>query len=177
MSRSSLGNVTVPAMVLARADAGAGQDDGMDFVLCDPGHLTHASKRRLHALVSRLIRGGRIGVQLLTDDGRLLDLKSSEKELRPGADAAHVDVTGDLPRSPGDWRAGSTKEPTRSAPGPLRRIKVRGGRLGIMVCSAASSLSLVSRERDGPRRRRECVVATVAPRFQPRPFQRSKRPD
>jgi hypothetical protein len=55
---------------------------------------------------------GSIGVQLLTDDGRLLDLKFSEKELRPGVDAAHVDVTGDLPRSPAEWRAGSTKEPT-----------------------------------------------------------------
>ena len=60
---------------------------------------------------------GRLGVQLLTDDGRLLDLKFSEKELRPATDAVHVDVSGDLPRSPAEWRAGSTKEPTRSALG------------------------------------------------------------
>ncbi len=61
---------------------------------------------------------GRLGVQLLTDDGRPLDLKFSEKELSPATDAAHVDVSGDLPRSPAEWRAGSKKEPTRSAPGP-----------------------------------------------------------
>jgi hypothetical protein len=52
---------------------------------------------------------GTLGLQLLTDDGRLLDLKFSEKELRPAADAAHVDVTGDLPRSPAEWRARSTR--------------------------------------------------------------------
>ena len=61
---------------------------------------------------------GRLGVQLLTDDGRLLDLKFSEKVLQPATDAAHVDVSGDLPRSPAEWRTGSTKEPTRLAPGP-----------------------------------------------------------
>ena len=44
------------------------------------------------------------GVQLLTDDGRLLDLRFSEKELHPGAEVAHVDVTGDLPSSPAEWR-------------------------------------------------------------------------
>ncbi len=49
---------------------------------------------------------GKLGVQLITDDGRLLDLKFSEKELPPAADAAHVDVSGDLPRSPAEWRAG-----------------------------------------------------------------------
>jgi len=54
---------------------------------------------------------GRPGVQLLTDDGRLLDLKFSEKELPAGTDAAHVDVSGDLPRSPEEWRAGSADEP------------------------------------------------------------------
>ncbi len=60
---------------------------------------------------------GRLGVQLLTDDGRLLDLKFSEKELPPASDAAHVDVSGDLPRSPAEWRAGSAKEPILSGHG------------------------------------------------------------
>ncbi len=59
---------------------------------------------------------GRLGVQLLTDDGRLLDLKFSEKTLPPATDTAHVDVSGDLPRSPAEWRAGST--PTRPTPDP-----------------------------------------------------------
>ncbi len=64
---------------------------------------------------------GRLGVQLLTDDGRLLDLKFSEKELPPETDAAHVDVSGDLPRSPAEWRAGSAREIERHTRGVCRR--------------------------------------------------------
>ena len=60
---------------------------------------------------------GRLGVQLLTDDGRLLDLTFSEKEVGPATDAAHVDVSGDLPRSLAEWRAGSAREPIRSGHG------------------------------------------------------------
>lgn len=46
---------------------------------------------------------GRDDLQLLTDDGRLLSLRFSEKELPEGSDAAHVDVAGDLP-SRSEWR-------------------------------------------------------------------------
>jgi hypothetical protein len=44
------------------------------------------------------------GVRLLTDDGRLLDLKFSDKILPTASDVAHVDVTGDLPETPALWR-------------------------------------------------------------------------
>ena len=54
---------------------------------------------------------GRRGVQLLTDDGRLLDLRFSNKELRDGDAAALVEVSGDLPASPAEWRAGRAAEP------------------------------------------------------------------
>jgi hypothetical protein len=54
---------------------------------------------------------GRSSLQLITDDGRLLVLKFSEKELRTETDVVHVDVTGDLPRSPAEWRAGSARAP------------------------------------------------------------------
>jgi hypothetical protein len=48
---------------------------------------------------------GRGDVQIRTDDGRLLDLRFSEKKLGSAADTAHVDVTGDLPTaSPQNWR-------------------------------------------------------------------------
>ncbi len=60
---------------------------------------------------------GRLGVQLLTDDGRLLDLRFADKELRYANDVAQVEVTGDLPGSPAEWRGGSTAEPSRAAPG------------------------------------------------------------
>jgi hypothetical protein len=61
---------------------------------------------------------GKPGVQLLTDDGRLLDLKFSETALPPASTAAHVDVSGDLPRSPAEWRAGSARESMPSGQGP-----------------------------------------------------------
>jgi hypothetical protein len=54
---------------------------------------------------------GKSGLQLLTDDGRLLDLKFSEKELRTATDFVHVDVSGDLPSSPAEWRAGQARAP------------------------------------------------------------------
>ncbi len=47
---------------------------------------------------------GHKNVQLLTDDGRLLDLRFSEKELLPASDVAHVDVSGELPDAPQNWR-------------------------------------------------------------------------
>lgn len=47
---------------------------------------------------------GRKDLQLLTDDGRCLDLSFSEKTLLPMSDVAHVDVTGELPSAPRNWR-------------------------------------------------------------------------
>jgi hypothetical protein len=48
---------------------------------------------------------GRNDVQIRTDDGRLLDLRFSDKKLDAGTDAAHVDVTGELPPAfPQNWR-------------------------------------------------------------------------
>jgi hypothetical protein len=47
---------------------------------------------------------GRRDIQLLTDEGRLLDLTFSGKALLSASDVAHVDVTGELPASPGSWR-------------------------------------------------------------------------
>jgi hypothetical protein len=47
---------------------------------------------------------GRTDVQLLTDDGHLLDLRFSYWESPPTRGAAHVEVTGDLPATPQNWR-------------------------------------------------------------------------
>ena len=46
---------------------------------------------------------GRPGVQLLTDEGRLLDLKFSQKALSPRSGIALVEVSGDLPKSKDKW--------------------------------------------------------------------------
>ena len=47
---------------------------------------------------------GRPGVELLTDDGRLLDLKFSQKALGARSGVALVEVSGDLPKSRENWR-------------------------------------------------------------------------
>ncbi len=47
---------------------------------------------------------GRPDLQLLTEQGRVLDLRFSDSTLPPASGVAHVDVTGELPLAPGDWR-------------------------------------------------------------------------
>jgi hypothetical protein len=59
---------------------------------------------------------GRPGVQLRTDEGRLLDLRFSEKELRLANGVAEVEVSGDLPSALADWRGGSTAALAYTAP-------------------------------------------------------------
>jgi hypothetical protein len=66
---------------------------------------------------------GRPGVQLRTDDGRLLDLRFSEKELRLANGVAEVEVSGDLPGSPAEWRGGSTAAPAHSPEAASSRSK------------------------------------------------------
>jgi len=46
---------------------------------------------------------GRAGVQLLTDDGRLLDLKFSRRAPGARGAVALVEVSGDLPKSREHW--------------------------------------------------------------------------
>jgi hypothetical protein len=64
--------------------------------------VTGSGEIRLSAAVLKNLFG-RKNVQLFTDDGRLLDLKFSERTLPSASEAAHVDVTGDLP-NPRSWR-------------------------------------------------------------------------
>jgi hypothetical protein len=52
------------------------------------------------------------GVQLRTDDGRLLNLKLSDQGLGSAAGVAQVEVSGDLPRSPAEWRGRAILTPT-----------------------------------------------------------------
>jgi hypothetical protein len=54
---------------------------------------------------------GAAGVQLRTDNGRLLDLRFSEKALGRTAVMAQVEVTGQLPGSQAEWRSGTMAEP------------------------------------------------------------------
>ena len=67
-----------------------------------PVGVTISGEIRLSAAALKSVFG-RSGVQLLTDEGRLLDLRFSEKTLLGAGDVAHVDVTGGLPANPESW--------------------------------------------------------------------------
>lgn len=60
---------------------------------------------------------GQRGLQLRTDGGRLLELRFSDKELAAASPVAQVDVTGDLPELPAEWRGGSSADDA-AAPAP-----------------------------------------------------------
>jgi hypothetical protein len=82
--------------ILARADY------DFDGFLRRPGEVTGSGEIRMPADALRQVFG-RDDLHLLTDDGRLLSLRFSEKQLPAASDSAHVDVTGDLPPQSG-WR-------------------------------------------------------------------------
>ncbi len=64
--------------------------------------VTGAGEIQLSAAALKRAAGCK-NLQLFTDDGRLLDLKFSEKTLPSASEIAHVDVSGDLP-NPRSWR-------------------------------------------------------------------------
>jgi hypothetical protein len=47
---------------------------------------------------------GRPDLQILTEEGLLLNINFSDAKLAPSSDVAHVDVTGQLPTASADWR-------------------------------------------------------------------------
>jgi hypothetical protein len=67
-----------------------------------PAGVTGCGEIKLPAGVLQSLFGGG-DLQLLTDQGRLLDLRFSELTPPPAGDVAHVDVTAVLPMKPGDW--------------------------------------------------------------------------
>lgn len=74
-----------------------------DGFLRPPAGVISSGEIRLSASALKDVFG-RGDVQIRTDDGRLLHLRFSEKTLNSAANAAHVDVTGQLPTSPQNWR-------------------------------------------------------------------------
>ncbi|WP_274425585.1 hypothetical protein [Chelativorans sp. YIM 93263] len=77
-------------------------DYDFDGFLRKPGEIVGSGEIRMPPDTLRQVFG-REDLQLLTDDGRLLSLRFSEKDLPPASDAAHVDVAGDLPPQT-EWR-------------------------------------------------------------------------
>lgn len=77
-------------------------DYEFDGFLTRPGQVTGCGEVRMSPEALRKVFG-RKDLRLLTDDGRTLTLRFSEKLLHPTSDAAHVDVTGGLPLV-SEWR-------------------------------------------------------------------------
>lgn len=77
-------------------------DYEFDGFLLKSGQVTGCGEIRMPPEILRQVFG-RNDVRLLTDDGRHLSLRFSEKRLHTASDAAHVDVAGELP-SQSEWR-------------------------------------------------------------------------
>lgn len=85
------------AGILTCGDKTVGHADyDFDGFLTKPGQVTGCGEIRMSPEALTEIFG-RKDLRLLTDDGRLLCLRFSEKRLRSESGAAHVDVVGGLP--------------------------------------------------------------------------------
>jgi hypothetical protein len=83
----------------------------LDGYLSKAGEVTGCGEIRLPALALKGVFG-REDLQLRTDEGRLLRLRFSEKQLSSDMRAAHVDLVGELPAL-ADWRRGSERSNSR----------------------------------------------------------------
>ena len=77
-------------------------DYDFDGFLTKPGEILSSGEIRMPSEAMKSVFGRR-DLQLLTDEGRLLNLRFSEKKLGAAGDAAHVDVAGQLP-TVAEWR-------------------------------------------------------------------------
>jgi hypothetical protein len=77
-------------------------DYDIDGFLTRPGEVVGSGEIRMspEALNNAF---GRQGLQLTTDDGRILEVRFSGKRNDPASEAAHADISGQLP-GPSEWR-------------------------------------------------------------------------
>ncbi len=76
-------------------------DYDFDSFLRKPGEVIGSGEIRMPPEMLEQVFG-RDDLHLLTDDGRLLRLRFSEKHLPAASDSAHVDVAGDMRSHPDD---------------------------------------------------------------------------
>jgi hypothetical protein len=96
-----LGELRGSGLVMCDGKAVARVSYDFDCFLQPKTGVMSSGEIRLAATILKDVFGRR-DVQLRTDDGRLLDLRFSEKKLLSTAESAHVDVTGELP-TPQEW--------------------------------------------------------------------------
>lgn len=105
-----LGRVAGNGVLFHNGDEIAHATYDLEGFLGPRGTVMSSGEITLPPIILRLIFGTR-GVQLRTDEGRLLDLRFSEKELRCAGGVAQVEATGDLPKTPAEWRGQTTSKP------------------------------------------------------------------
>ncbi|HEY4201830.1 MAG TPA: hypothetical protein VGM83_14860 [Devosiaceae bacterium] len=91
-----LGRFSGSGMLQSNGDQIAPASYDFDRFLQSKSRIIGSGEIRLSASALRGVFG-RTDLQLMTDDGHLLALRFSEKELQAEREFAHVDVTGDLP--------------------------------------------------------------------------------
>lgn len=98
-----LGKISGSGMLTCDGEQLARASYDFDGYFRKPTGVTSCGEIRMPATVLKDVFW-RNRVQLLTDDGHVLDLRFTEKSLPSDSDVAHVDVTGGLPATPQYWR-------------------------------------------------------------------------
>jgi hypothetical protein len=91
-----LGNISGRGMLKCNGEEVARASYCFEGFFKESTGVTSCGEIRLSATVLKDVFGHK-DIQLLTDNGRLFNLKFSELKLPEASDVAHVDVTGDLP--------------------------------------------------------------------------------
>jgi hypothetical protein len=99
-----LGRLAGNGMLIRNGDTLANVSYELEGFLGPRGAIMSSGEIIVSPTVLKTIFGTR-GVQLHTDDGRLLELRFTEKELRCAGGIAQVEATGNLPATPAEWRA------------------------------------------------------------------------
>jgi len=94
-----LGKISGSGVLKCKGEEIARASYDFDEFFKEPAGVTSCGETQLSATVLRDVFGHK-DVQLLTDNGRLFNLRFSEKKLLQASDVAHVDVTGELPSTP-----------------------------------------------------------------------------
>lgn len=94
-----LGRIAGSGLLTCDGEAIARASYEFEGFMRQKGVVTSSGEIRLSAIDLKTVFGRR-DIQLLTDDGHLLDLRFSEKALRSAVDVAQVEVTGDMPSFP-----------------------------------------------------------------------------
>jgi hypothetical protein len=109
-----LGRVAGEGVLLLNGDPVAPVSYDLEGFLGARSAVTGSGEIVVPPIALNSILGTR-GLQLRTSAGRLLDLRFSEKEINRATGVVQVEASGDLPRTPSEWRERAILEPSLAA--------------------------------------------------------------